>query len=104
MGKSAVVRRVFSIIRSAAANPRVLLYAGIAFIIYSFFFERAGFINQARLKHENRQLQIQLAAARERMQALQEEVAALKNDVQRLKAEAVRNGYAEPDEVIVRIR
>ena len=91
-------------IHNLIAQPRLWLMIGIAFIVYSFVFERAGFIRQVQLKHENIQLQQQLAAAQKRMESLQDEIAMLKNDVERLKEEAIRNGYAEPDEVIVRIR
>ncbi|MDZ7315966.1 MAG: septum formation initiator family protein [candidate division KSB1 bacterium] len=96
--------RFWSFLVRLLTNPRTWLAIGIGLVIYSFVFERAGFINQARLKHENIVLQKQLEEAQARMKALQAEIDALRSDVRRLKEEAIRNGYAEPDEVIVRIQ
>lgn len=94
----------FTSILQLVLLPRLWLLLGIGLIVYSFVFERAGFIRQIQLKRENRQLQQQLVQAQTRMEALQAEIARLRTDVERLKQEAIRNGYAEPDEVIVRLR
>ena len=85
-------------------QPRLWLFVGIAFILYSFIFERAGFIRQYRLKRENTQLRAQLDVTRKKLHYLQDEIEALKHDINRIKQEAIRNGYAEPDEVIIQIR
>lgn len=91
-------------LRNLFLQPRLWFFLGIAFILYSFIFERSGFIRQYQLKQENRQLQSQVAAAKKRLHHLQNEVDALKHDIERIKQEAIRLGYAEPDEVIVHIR
>lgn len=85
-------------------QPRLWLFVGIAFILYSFIFERAGFIHQIQLKRENVRLQAQVKLAEEKLQFLQSEVDALKHDIDRIKQEAIRQGYAEPDEVIIQLR
>lgn len=85
-------------------QPRLWLFVGIAFILYSFIFERAGFIRQYRLKRENMQLRAQLDVTRKKLEYLQNEIEALTHDINRIKQEAIRHGYAEPDEVIIRIR
>ncbi|RPI02958.1 MAG: hypothetical protein EHM72_02780 [Calditrichaeota bacterium] len=85
-------------------QPRLWLIIGSVLILYSFVFERSGFIRQLELKRENKRLQQQIILAQERMVFLQGEINALKNDIERMKQEAIRNGYAESDEVIVRIR
>lgn len=91
-------------IRNFLIQPRLWLFIGIAFILYSFIFERAGFIRQYQLKRENVELQEQLKQARKRLEFLQSEIDALKNDIDRIKQEAIRHGYAAPDEVIIQLR
>ncbi len=91
-------------IRNFILQPGLWLFIGICFILYSFIFERAGFIRQVQLVHENRQLQTQVMLAKQKLKFLQQEVDALKNDVDRIKQEAIRNGYAEKDEVIIHLR
>ena len=73
-------------------------------ILYSFIFERAGFIRQYQLKRENIELQAQLKETRQRLLFLEQEIDALKHDIDRMKQEAIRHGYAEPDEVIIQLR
>jgi len=90
--------------RDLLTQPRVWLILGIAFILYSFIFERSGFIRQYQLKRENSQLQNKLVHAQHKLHDLQKEVSDLKNDIERIKQEAIRLGYAEPDEVIVHLR
>ena len=80
------------------------MYFGIAFILYSFIFERAGFIRQYQLHRENRQLQAQVEIAKQKVEFLQKEVHALEHDIARMKQEVIKHGYAEPDEVIIHIR
>ncbi|MBN1560213.1 septum formation initiator family protein [candidate division KSB1 bacterium] len=91
-------------VRHFMMQPRLWLFLGIAFILYSFIFERAGFIRQYQLKRENIELQEQLKLAQKKLDYLQGEIDALKNDIDRIKQEAVRYGYAEPDEVIIQLR
>ncbi len=91
-------------LRNALLQPRLWFIIGIVFILYSFVFERSGFIRQYQLEKENRQLRTEVAAAKERLQFLKGEVDALQHDIERIKQEAIRLGYAEPDEVIVHIR
>ncbi len=91
-------------IRNFVLQPRLWLFIGICFILYSFIFEKSGFIRQYRLVRENRQLQAQVMQARQKLQFLQQEVNALRNDIDRIKQEAIRNGYAEKDEVIIQLR
>lgn len=91
-------------IRNFFLQPRLWLVAGIVFILYSFIFERAGFIRQYRLKRENIELRANVLKTQKKLEYLQSEINALKNDIERIKQEAVRHGYAEPDEVIIQIR
>ncbi len=91
-------------IRNFLMQPRLWLFIGIAFILYSFIFERAGFIRQYQLKRENVELQEQLLQARKQLEFLQGEIDALKNDIDRIRQEAIRQGYAAPDEVIIQLR
>ena len=91
-------------VRNFFLRPRLWFIIGIVFILYSFVFERSGFIRQYQLKRENQKLQLEVAAAKERLKFLQKEVKALQHDIERIKQEAIRMGYAEPDEVIVHIR
>ena len=91
-------------IRNMLMQPRLWLFVGIAFILYSFIFERAGFIRQFQLKRENVELQAQVKLAEEKLLYLQGEVDALKHDIDRIKQEAIRQGLAEPDEVIIQLR
>ena len=91
-------------IRHFIMQPRLWLFIGIAFILYSFIFERAGFIRQYQLKRENVALQAQVKLARQKLNYLQSEINALKTDIDRIKQEAIRQGYAEPDEVIIQLR
>lgn len=85
-------------------QPKLWLFVGLVFILYSFVFERAGFIHQFRLKRENTQLRAQVELTQKKLEYLQEEIEALKHDIDRIKQEAIRNGYAEPDEVIIQLR
>ncbi|MBN1465883.1 septum formation initiator family protein [candidate division KSB1 bacterium] len=91
-------------IRNFLMQPRLWLFIGIAFILYSFIFERAGFIRQYQLKRENIELQEQLQAAQKQLAFLQSEIDALKTDIDRIRQEAIRHGYAAPDEVIIQLR
>jgi len=85
-------------------QARLWLFIGLIFILYSFVFEKAGFIRQYRLKRENTQLRAQVQLTKKKLEFLQDEVEALKHDIDRIKQEAIRNGYAEPDEVIIQLR
>jgi len=85
-------------------QPRLWLFIGLIFILYSFVFEKAGFIRQYHLKRENTQLRAQVKLTQKKLEFLQNEVEALKHDIDRIKQEAIRNGYAEPDEVIIQLR
>jgi len=91
-------------IRQFIMQPRLWLFIGIAFILYSFIFERAGFIRQYQLKRENVELQAQVKMAQKKLAYLQNEIKALETDIDRIKQEAIRHGYAEPDEVIIQLR
>jgi cell division protein FtsB len=91
-------------IRDFILQPKLWLFLGICFILYSFIFEKSGFIRQYQLVRENKQLHSQVLVAKQKLQFLQHEVEALQNDVDRMKQEAVRNGYAEKDEVIIHLR
>ena len=91
-------------IRHFIMQPKLWLFIGIAFILYSFIFERAGFIRQYQLKRENKELQTQVKLTQQKLAYLQGEIDALKNDIDRIKQEAIRNGYTEPDEVIIHLR
>ena len=94
----------WSDIRHFLMRPRLWLFIGIVFILYSFIFERAGFIRYYQLKRENKELQTHVQVTQKKLRYLQDEVHALKNDIDRIKQEAIRHGYAEPDEVIIHLR
>lgn len=85
-------------------QPKLWLAVGLVFILYSFVFENAGFIRQYRLKRENTQLRAQVELTQKKLDYLQDEIEALKHDIDRIKQEAIRHGYAEPDEVIIQLR
>ena len=91
-------------IRDFVLKPKLWLFLGICFILYSFIFEKSGFIRQYQLVRENKQLHSQLIMAKQKLQFLENEVDALQNDIDRMKQEAIRNGYAEKDEVIIHLR
>ncbi|MBN1480974.1 hypothetical protein EH223_00705 [candidate division KSB1 bacterium] len=91
-------------IRNFFLQPRLWLIVGIVFILYSFIFERAGFIRQYRLKRENIELRASVLRTRKKLEYLQSEIDALQKDIDRIKQEAIRHGYAEPDEVIIQLR
>ena len=85
-------------------QPKLWLAIGVSVILYSFIFEKSGFIRQYQLVRENKELKTQVLLSKQKLQFLQHEVDALRNDVDRMKQEAIRNGYAEKDEVIIRLR
>jgi cell division protein FtsB len=91
-------------IRHFIMQPRLWLFIGIVFILYSFIFERAGFIRQYQLKRENIELKAEVQLARKKLDYLQREIKALESDIDRIKREAIEHGYAEPDEVIIQLR
>jgi len=91
-------------VRNFIFQPKLWLLIGIVFILYSFVFEKSGFIRQYQLVRENKELKTQVMLSKQKLQFLQHEVDALKNDVDRMKQEAIRNGYAEKDEVIIQLR
>ena len=71
---------------------------------WSYIYERAGFIRQYQLKRENIELQVQVKETQKKLAYLKTEIDALKNDIDRIKQEAIRHGFAEPDEVIIQLR
>jgi len=91
-------------IRDFILQPKLWLFIGICFILYSFVFEKSGFIRQYQLLRENKRLQMQVQITKQKLEFLQQEVDALQNDIERMKQEAIRNGYAEKDEVIIHLR
>lgn len=91
-------------IRNFILQPKVWLFIGICFILYSFIFEKSGFVRQYQLTRENKELRTQVSFAKQKLEFLQHEVSALQNDIERMKQEAIRNGYAEKDEVIIHLR
>ncbi len=99
-----MTRNLWDNIRRFIMQPKLWLFIGLVLILYSFVFERAGFIRQFHLKRENTELRSQVDMTRKKLDYLQQEVKALKTDIERIKQEAIRNGYAEPDEVIIQLR
>jgi len=92
-------------LRKAVLNPKLLFWAGILFILYSLIFDRGmGFIRQYQLWQENQELQAKIEKAEQRNEHLEEERQLLETDLERIKQEAIKNGYAEPDEIIVQFR
>ncbi len=92
-------------IRKTILNPKLLFWAGVLFILYSLAFDRGmGFIRQYQLARENKELQLKIEKAKQRNAHLKKEKELLKTDLERIKQEAIKNGYAEPDEIIVQFR
>lgn len=86
-------------------NPKLLLTLGILFIMYTLVFDQGmGFIRQYELTKRNRELRQKIDQAKEKQEQLKKDIKLLKNDLTRIKQEAIKAGYAEPDEIIINIR
>ena len=86
-------------------NPKFLLTLGILFILYTLVFDQGmGFIRQYKLTMKNRELRQEIEHAREIQKKLQQDIERLEHDLTRIKQEAIKAGYAEPDEIIINIR
>lgn len=91
-------------IQRLALQPKFILTVCAVILVYSFVFEKSGLVRQIELIHENRKLRSEIDMMKKRVSRIQEEIHALETDVEQMKAEAIKNGWAESDEVIVKVR
>ena len=91
-------------IKRLALQPKFILIVCAVILVYSFVFEKSGLVRQLELIRENRELRSEIDLMQKRVLRIQEEIHALETDIEKIKAEAIKNGWAEPDEVIIKVR